>query len=375
MDGFGSKLGLLPVEAVVAIPIQNEAERIAACLAALSEQVDAPRFAAVLFLNNTVDQTADIIRDQQHSLSFQVSVVEHEFPPPLQAAGHARRMAMGIAAVQARAGTALLCTDADGRVAPDWLAANLYHLRAGVDAVAGRIEIDPVEGALIPQALHEADARECAYSDVLDELDSLLDPDPLDPWPRHTEHSGASICVTLDAFHRAGGIPAEPVGEDRAFFEALRRVDARVRHACDVRVTVSARLQGRAKGGMADTIRRRMQQPDEYLDDRLEPADMAWRRSCLRKAMRDAYGDPERLRHALSGLCTLAEREHVMAAGTFGALWTELQAISPALRREIVAVSDLPQQLARAQYLRDVVRRRSVHRNSAAFGMAELSSV
>lgn len=376
MDGFGSKLDVLPVEAVIAIPIQNEAERIAACLTALSEQVNAPRFAALLFVNNTVDDTVATIHDLKHFLSFQVSVIEHEFPPLLRAAGHARRMAMGIAAARAEDSAALLCTDADGRVAPDWLAANLYHLRSGVDAVAGRIEIDAVEGALIPQALHEADARECAYADVLDELDSLLDPDPLDPWPRHTEHSGASICVTPEAFHRAGGIPAVPSGEDRLFFEALCRVDARVRHACDVRVTVSGRLQGRAKGGMADTIRRRMQRPDEYLDDRLEPADMAWRRSRLRRAVRDAYGHEASMWSVLAGLCTEAERKRLMSLANFGAVWAALQAISPVLKRDPVLVTDLPRQMARAVELRDTVLRRVARSdaNAGAFGLAEAGS-
>ena len=37
--------------------------------------------------------------------------------------------------------------------------------------------------------------------------------------------------MTVAAYWRAGGMPATPLGEDRAFFDALRRMDARIRHA------------------------------------------------------------------------------------------------------------------------------------------------
>ncbi len=357
MVGFKAGFGLPSAEAIVAIPVQNEAERITACLHALSSQTSVQPFETVLFVNNTVDNTVAIIQALRPILSIKVTVIEHDFPLELQAAGYARRAAMAAAAVRAGPDAALLCTDADGQVAPDWLAANLFHMRAGAEAVAGRAEIDPVEAALIPNALHEADARECAYAAVLDEIDSLLDPDPADPWPRHTEHSGASICVTQEAFHRAGGVPAVPVGEDRAFFDALRRVDARIRHAMDVRVTVSGRLHGRAKGGMADTIRRRMERPDLFLDDRLEPAEAALRRSSLKRKVRLAFDRPDRLRQLLTGLgCRLAEIEMHCALNSFGALWASLQEGQSTLRRQPVAVADLPREMARARRLCDALR-------------------
>jgi hypothetical protein len=138
----------------------------------------------------------------------------------------------------------LLTTDADTVAPPGWVAANLAALR-GVDAVAGRAVIDPREAALIPRHLHELDAQECRYAALLDEIAALLAPEPHDPWPRHDEHSGASI--------------------------ALRASGARIRHAPEVWVTVSGRLDGRAQGGMADTIRARIANPPIWLDDRLTP--------------------------------------------------------------------------------------------------------
>jgi hypothetical protein len=118
----------------------------------------------------------------------------------------------------------LLTTDADARVSPDWVADNLAALAAGADAVAGRAEIESEGARLIPAHLHAIDARERAFAALLDEIAALVDPDPADPWPRHDEHTGASIAVSVAAYRRADGMPAAPLGEDRAFFAALRGV-------------------------------------------------------------------------------------------------------------------------------------------------------
>jgi hypothetical protein len=193
-------------------------------------------------------------------------------PPALAHAGEARRLALAEAVAISAPDGVLLTTDADTHAPPHWVAANLAAL-AGVDAVAGRAVIDPIEARLIPRHLHELDALECTYAALLDEIEAMLKPDRHDPWPRHDEHSGASIAVRLPAYLAAGGMPRQPTGEDRAFFDSLRRTGARIRHAPEVWVTVSGRLDGRAKGGMADTIRSRMHQAPEWLDDRLEPVD------------------------------------------------------------------------------------------------------
>jgi len=258
------------VTAVVGIPVRDEVERITDCLAALSNQEDAV-LGVVLLVNNTRDATMQAVMDCRPSLRCPVLAVEHWFPPEQANAGRARSLAMQHADRVAPEGLPLLTTDADGRAAPDWLARNLFHLRNGCDAVFGRAEIDPIEATSIPMSLHQADADECAYAALLDEIACLINPDADDPWPRHTENSGASIAVTRPAYHRVGGIPTVALGEDRAFHAALRAADLRIRHAPEVRVVVSGRILGRAAGGMADTIRRRLVAPDLWLDDALEP--------------------------------------------------------------------------------------------------------
>ena len=116
-------------------------------------------------------------------------------------------------------------------------------------------------------------------------------------------------------------MPNLALGEDRGLFAALRRIDAAIRHAPEVTVTVSGRIVGRASGGMADTIRRRLDAPDPFLDDALEPVEVASRRAWLRALARAAWRSPDPAQMAALadelGLCS-AELRTVLRAGPFG---------------------------------------------------------
>ena len=344
----------------VAIPARDEAGFISACLRALDRQTGAQIDHIVLCVNNTCDGTADIARSEQLQPGTLLHVLEPQLSPAHAFAGTARRLAMEFAAKLVGKNGVILTTDADAVVDPDWLAQNLAALRNGADAVAGWVDLDPADWAQIPLKLHEDDARECAYDDLCDELHARLDPDPADPWPRHTQHSGASIAVTARAYAMAGGMPAKAVGEDRAFFAALRHIDARIRHAPECHVTVSGRMNGRATGGMADTIRRRMVSPDEFLDDRLEPADDCARRADLRRRLRDCLADPALVREFAEDICMEPEwLERRLAAGSFGAAWADIEQTSTVLQRRRVAVEDLPKHMARAQALCTTLREKA----------------
>ena len=344
---------------IVAIPAQNEADRLPQCLHALAQQKSSITAEVVLLLNNCTDHSAALVRHLAPHLPYRLHLFETQLPPALANAGCARRLAMNHAAALAGPRGILLTTDADGCVAPNWLAANLNAIAAGADAVAGRAVIDPVEAALIPAHLHEADARECAYAALLDTLAGLLDPDPADPLPRHDEHSGASIAVTAAAYVRVGGIPAVPLGEDREFFAALQRIDARIRHDPGVTVTVSGRTDGRAAGGMAATICRRILAPDPTLDSRLESADRLARRMVLRHAARTLWSTRSRRESEATLLAELAAALRLAPANViaqlradhFGSAWATLEKLSPALVRRLVPASDLAIETARAQTL------------------------
>ena len=339
-----------PTLTAVAIPVRDEADRIAACLEALDAQEGARLDAVVLLVNNTTDGSARIARGLSLYKRTTLHVIERELPPKQATAGHARQMAMEAAAALVGPDGILLTTDADGQVDPDWLAANLAAIAAGADAVAGWVDLHPIEWGQIPAKLHEDDARECAYDALLDEIHARLDPDPADPAPRHTQHSGASIAVTAAAYARCGGVPAIPSGEDRALIAALRRVDARVRHAPEVHVTVSGRTVGRSKDGMAETIRRRMSQPDEFIDARLEPAVTCALRARCRAALRRAYsggGDTRPLADMLLMERTVLARH--LRSRYFGEVWDAVERTSPALARQPVPVAALAAETVAAE--------------------------
>ncbi|MBB3882382.1 glycosyltransferase [Acetobacter oeni] len=354
---------------VVAIPVRDEAEKIGVCLLALAGQMGAAVDHVVLLLNNCTDRTRSVVAGLASSLPFGLTVVERTYPPELAHAGSARREALAVAAEIAGPAGFLFTTDADGCVAPDWLARNLEAFAAGAAAVCGRAVIDPVEARAIPACLHEDDAAEVAYGTLLDQIHDLVDPDPADPWPRHTEHSGASIAVSVAAWKRAGGVPALPLGEDRGFIAALRQVDLPLRHAPDVLVTVSGRTTGRARGGMAETIARRIRCQDEMLDDALEPAVVCLRRAQARvwlKSLMGAAGWTEETTDSLRGLAAflVLPFEDVMVqteAHFCGRAWSVLERMSPVLRRQMVRRCDLGWQRAQAEAIvRDLIVRERV---------------
>jgi glycosyl transferase family 2 len=369
--------------AIIAIPVRNEQDYIEDCLGALSSQTGEYSYGLVLVLNNCTDETPAIVNHVAAKLPIPICVTSIELPVQMANSGFSRRIAMEKAALLARAGAVLMTTDADGRVPDNWIESNLSILRHGIDAVAGRAELDPIDAAKIPKTLHEDDALECHYGQLLDEIYMLLDPDPADPWPRHNEHSGASLAVTLEAYRRAGGMPVVSPGEDRAFFEALRKIDARIRHAPEIAVTVSGRIIGRAIGGMADTIRRRLFQRDIFIDDQLEPAADAVKRATLRRAFRAAWKNPTRAAlESIAGSVSLdrATIGRLMSFEYCGAAWAELERSSPVLIRRSVLVSDLGNQMTKAVSILSCLRKEAVpttqstHRyDNALFGVEEVA--
>jgi hypothetical protein len=336
---------------VVAIPARDEVVCIAACLEALDNQIGAQFDDIVVLANNCGDGTAAAARAVVLRPGTSLHVIEMTLPPGEANAGTARRLACEAAIQLAGLDGILLTTDADGLVDPDWLAANLDEIAAGAEVVAGWVELHPLDWGHIPARLHEDDARECEYDSLCDRIHALLDPDPADPEPRHTQHSGASIAVTVAAYRRCGGIPHVASGEDRALMAALRRVDARIRHAPSVHVIVSGRTVGRAAGGMADTIRRRLEKPDPYIDDRLEPAADCARRAAARGALRRALQHPDPNFAEVSEWLGVPVEclAGVIEPRRFGETWQRLEESAPCLRRRRVPVHALQDEVNAAQ--------------------------
>ncbi|MBE7201292.1 MAG: glycosyltransferase [Parafilimonas terrae] len=280
-------------DAIVAVPVRNEEERIVACLRAIDAQEGlAPGcLGLVLFLNNCTDRTESIVADVLPTLSIPVRVLVEDYASAH--AGWARRRAMdeAVAWLGDDSPTGIiLSTDADSRVPPNWVARNRAAIQAGADAVAGRVELDAAEAALLPPSLPARGRLEDIYDALITEAEARIDPDPHDPWPCHRTAIGATLAVTRGAYRQVGGMPEIPLGEDGAFIARLLEHGLRVRHATDICVTISARLAGRAPGGVADTIRSRCEEPDALCDARMETFPRAVLRYLWRRRFRRLHG-------------------------------------------------------------------------------------
>jgi GT2 family glycosyltransferase len=328
-------------DAVIAIPVRDEAKRIGGCLAALARQ-STPARHVVLLLNNCTDGTAEVIRKQPPG-PHQLHIVERRLEGSSASAGVARSLAMDYAASLPGEGV-LLSTDADAEVPENWVEANLRAIEEGADAVCGQAVIDPIEALLIPSHLHEDDAREVAYGRLLDEIESILLPDSADPWPRHREDSGASIAITTSLFRSVGGVPLLASGEDRALIARLRSIDARVRHHPHIRVVVSGRIEGRAPGGMADTIRRRMVQQDEFIDEFIEPAWRAFHRLKMKRRFTVLWRhstEPRLQRFARLMAIDPNVLAGALAGPYLGQGWSQIERATPLLSPRRVRFADL----------------------------------
>jgi hypothetical protein len=156
--------------------------------------------------------------------------------------------------------------------------------------------------------------------------------------------------VTLAAYDAVGGMPDRALGEDGAFTAILDEKGFRVRHPLDVSVLTSCRLNGRAAGGAADTMRHRRDVPNAPCDEELEPAIGALRRAVmrgfLRRASRERKLGPAMMR--LYGEDWRSNNE----APTFTDAWKDMEAHYPKLRRgPPLRPSDLPRQIAVAKFI------------------------
>lgn len=339
-------------EAVIAIPARDEEACLPACLSALAAQDAVAAFAVVVVANNCRDRTAQAARAMQPRLPFRLSVHEVVLPEGCRTAGHARRCAMDLAAsLCSTQDTLLLSTDADARPRPDWVRSILRHVASGVDAVAGMAVMAPDEAADLPPALRHRLRREAFLARLMDRIASLLDDVAWDPWPRHCGHWGANFAVRAGLYRECGGLPEVPLAEDRAFFARLEAHDARIRHAEDCVVEVSARRQGRAPGGMADVLDRRATGVDPLCDAIIEPLGHAMRRHRLRHALRSRPPRSEWPSLARRLGIDIAALAAALAANDPGRAWGRLRAEAPALREIRVPYARVEQQIVAATRL------------------------
>ena len=337
----------------VVVPAKNEAASLPATLAALAAQTDLhgqplPRssYEVIVLANNCSDATASVVRRQAGRYPHLALHVAALYLPKAQAhVGRARGLLMDAACdrLQLVCGPAgiIASTDADTCVVPTWVASIQAEVVAGAEAVGGRILTEIDAPALLP--LRRIRNRDTAYHLMCARLEDFIDPNPADPWPRHHQHFGASLAITVRAYCKVGGLPAVRFLEDEALSQALLRHDLAVRHSPQVQVLTSARHQGRVEVGLSwqlcEWLRMSRQQREPHVDS---PAHLAalWQ---VRRQLRDSWATrpTRRLKDLATGLglpaATLLAR--IQAAATFGELWGEVLPIARATKVPSIPLS------------------------------------
>jgi hypothetical protein len=328
-------------EMSVIVPARDEGAVIEETLRALACQTDwhgvaVPpwRYEVIVLANNCVDDTAARAREfaRRHPAAI-IHVAELDLPECDAHIGWARRLLMDEACRRlsslGKPGRVIASTDADTRVDRRWVAGLLAEFAAGADAVGGRIVVEPDELARLHPGARHFHLRDVGYRFLASELDGLLDPVPHDPWPRHFQHFGPSIAVTARAYAAVGGLPVRPSLEDVALYDALVLRDARIRHSPWVRVTTSARGQGRTEFGFAVQLAQWQRMSEDrqpfLVSSGWEIEAAALVRRELREAWRNAASGVLD-RHAVANLAVhvgIEARwlmEHLRMASTFGCL-------------------------------------------------------
>lgn len=237
------------LDAIVVIPAHNEEEMIGACLGALRSQreISPGAWEIILVLDSCTDATAERVAEARGLPGGPVLqvVVGNGL-----GAGGARATGMDLAArrleAAGRLNALIATTDADSKVAPDWLARQLEATAAGAAAIGGLIILDPVESlALATETIAQ---RNREHEARMSELSA-------DGPTQHPFFGGASIGITMNAYQRVGGMEPIEALEDEALARALRAEEILIHRLNSVRVTTSARTEGRACLGLARNLR------------------------------------------------------------------------------------------------------------------------
>lgn len=246
----------------VVIPARNEACNLEQSLDALRNQQQTnglPLLTSVyevlLLLNNCTDDSGVVARAYQYQYpDFPLRIAQIQLPAEIANIGTVRRMLMDEACQRlteiGKPNGIIASTDADTIVDQHWIHQILQETNSGCEAVGGRILTHPDGNPVRRNHL-----RDVTYRMLVAQVESHIDPQPYDPWPRHFQHFGASLALTCEAYKRVGGLPDVPYLEDEALYRALVRTDTRIRKSPHVRVVTSTRMQGQVAVGFSEQLR------------------------------------------------------------------------------------------------------------------------
>ncbi len=209
----------------VIIPAHNEQALLAACLesvllAAGDERLQGEQVCIAVVLDACEDTSGDVAG------RYPVQRLES------QARNVGIGRALGADWLIGQGARWLASTDADTRVASDWLALQIAY---EADAVCGVVEVDDwsEHGALVRSR----------YDSLYQDREG------------HSHVHGANLGIAVPAYLAAGGFPPLACDEDVQLVQRLQAQGARIVWSREVRVCTSARLECRARGGFGDFLR------------------------------------------------------------------------------------------------------------------------
>lgn len=210
----------------ILIPVHNEEALLGDCLQAALKAASHPGLAGepvqVLVVLDSCSDASALIAE-----GFGVQRLEVQ----ARNVGHAR--GVGARHLLNQGARWISCTDADSRVAPDWLVA---QLALGADAVCGTVTVDAWSEGFDP-------AAQIRYHQAYQASDG------------HRHVHGANLGISADAYVRAGGFEPLACHEDVQLVRNLERCGALIAWSHDPQVITSARLDARAQGGFGDYLK------------------------------------------------------------------------------------------------------------------------
>jgi glucosyl-3-phosphoglycerate synthase len=248
---IGSPPCLPPASALrasVVVPARNEELLLPACLAALARQegLDPTEYEVIVVLDGCADRTPQAVgRFEADHPALRLLTIEG----PGRGAGPARAIGMDLACERLEeagpTGGLIATTDADTVVAGDWLVRQLEAIESGARAIGGEVLLDDASAERLPAAVLRRREAELRRRRSLAESRGPAE---------HAHFSGASLGLTPQTYRAVGGMAWIAALEDQDLEDRLVEARIPIHRLSPVRVTTSARTDGRAERGLAKDL-------------------------------------------------------------------------------------------------------------------------
>lgn len=238
----------------VTIPAKNEGDYIGQTLASLNNQSGSAKdcFEVIVLVNHSSDKTLKVCRDFKAAHPELALHILTTYSDRIGHVGAARKKIMDLACARLRNNNFLIAmTDADTLVSSNWIKNLLNYIDQDIDLICGAIQVDTDGMSAFAKRMYTAKEY---YLHNRSRLQSMLLPEPWNPWPSHAAASGPNMAIKKTAYKAIGGMPDLACLEDSAFYDRVVKLGLKVRHALDIPVETSARLDSRVERGFGNEL-------------------------------------------------------------------------------------------------------------------------